>query len=197
MECTFRITLKRPKKTKKHSDQAEAGLNGEHQRCDLKCLPPGRVPMRLTASPPPALLSAQRGVRTRCAQTPHALPVDPLRCSACSTPQEDQQPQQLGLQQQLRRHMQRQSNKKPGKSRAFCLQHRDQGRSHTTTHAGVAGAYAAMPLCRSSASMLGSRPRKARKFSAAGRLPPRLRISARKRWPVAASCSSPASSKAA
>lgn len=56
---------------------------------------------------------------------------------------------------------------------------------------------AAMPLWRSRASMFGSRPRKARKFSAAGRLPPRLMISARKRWPVAASCSSPASSNAA
>ena len=57
-------------------------------------------------------------------------------------------------------------------------------------------AQAAMPLWRSSASRLGSRPRKALKFSSALRLPPRERISSRKRAPVSASRSG-ASSNAA
>src|SRR5690606_13531877 len=59
------------------------------------------------------------------------------------------------------------------------------------------GSYtAAMPLWRSSGSRLGARPRKAVKFSSALRLPPRERISRRKRAPVSASCSG-ASSNAA
>ena len=41
-----------------------------------------------------------------------------------------------------------------------------------------------MPLCRSSASTLGSRPRKALKDSSAGRLPPTARTSSRKRPPL-------------
>ena len=51
------------------------------------------------------------------------------------------------------------------------------------------------PLWRSSASMLGSRPRKALKDSAALREPPTARISCQKRLPVAATSS--LSSKAA
>src|SRR5262249_43740201 len=46
---------------------------------------------------------------------------------------------------------------------------------------------AIMPLCLSSASTLGSRPRNARNDSAAGRLPPTARISSRKRAPALAS----------
>ena len=82
---------------------------------------------------------------------------------------------------------QQKTRQKPG----FCLEHRDplmrrcrdQGRSYGSDSDSDSDSedYAAMPLWRSRASMLGSRPRKARKFSAAGRLPPRLMISARKR----------------
>src|SRR5205085_11162472 len=43
---------------------------------------------------------------------------------------------------------------------------------------------AIIPLCLSSASTFGSRPRKARNDSAAGRLPPTARISSRKRSPA-------------
>src|SRR5690606_11930352 len=59
---------------------------------------------------------------------------------------------------------------------------------------------ATMPLWRSSASTLGSRPRKALKDSMAGRLPPTARISRQKRSPVTGSSReppwAPASSKA-
>src|SRR6266480_4548459 len=51
-----------------------------------------------------------------------------------------------------------------------------------------------IPLCLSSASTRGSRPRKARNDSAAGRLPPTARISSRNFWPDRAS-STPFSSK--
>src|SRR6185503_17720510 len=46
---------------------------------------------------------------------------------------------------------------------------------------------AVMPLWRSRASTLGSRPRKARNDSAAGRLPPTASTSSRKRAPTFAS----------
>src|SRR5204862_6074901 len=51
-----------------------------------------------------------------------------------------------------------------------------------------------MPLWRSSASTLGSRPRNARNDSAAGLLPPTARISSRKRSPLLRS-RTPCSSK--
>src|SRR6185436_814388 len=54
-------------------------------------------------------------------------------------------------------------------------------------HAGI------MPLCLSRASTFGSRPRKARNESAAGRLPPTARISSRNLLP-AAGLSTPCSS---
>ena len=55
--------------------------------------------------------------------------------------------------------------------------------------------YATNPLCRSNASMLGSRPRKALKFSIALRLPPMLMISFQNFAPIART--SPLSSNAA
>ena len=59
-----------------------------------------------------------------------------------------------------------------------------------------ASAVSTMPECRNSASICGSRPRKARNDSSAGRLPPTARISSQKRRPMSA-LAPPASSKAA
>src|SRR5262249_32772208 len=63
------------------------------------------------------------------------------------------------------------------------LRHRARGgekcsQNNEAHHAAI------IPLCLSRASTRGSRPRKARNDSAAGRLPPTARISSRKRAPV-------------
>ena len=66
----------------------------------------------------PALLACRGGAGTRFAQTPRTFIPGSLRCLARSDGSERS------------KAMAKQSNKKPGFCRAFCLQCRGRGRSH-------------------------------------------------------------------